>query len=102
LADLEPPNPGTGFNFATNKQVISVLTGPITAAPLLWFSNAVRRITLTTLGFLQYLAPIGQFILAVAIYREHFGMVQLSAFACIWLALAIFTANSFRARRREA
>ncbi len=78
-----------------------VLAGPITAAPLLWFSNAVRRVTLTTLGFLQYLAPIGQFVLAVAVYREHFGSAQLSAFACIWMALAIFTVSSLRQSRQS-
>lgn len=82
--------------------LLLVLTGPITAAPLLWFSNAARRVTLTTLGFLQYLAPIGQFLLAVVVYREHFGAAQLSAFACIWLALAIFTISSVRASRLPA
>jgi len=81
--------------------MLLLVTGPVTALPLLWFSNAVRRVTLTTLGFLQYLAPVGQFLLAVIVYREAFGAAQLAAFACIWLALAIFTITSLRRRTTQ-
>jgi chloramphenicol-sensitive protein RarD len=71
--------------------------GVITAAPLLCFTSAARRLPLSTLGFLQYLAPSISFLLAVGFYDEPFGRVQAVAFACVWVALALF---SFASRPR--
>jgi chloramphenicol-sensitive protein RarD len=65
--------------------------GVITAAPLLCFTAAAQRLPLSTLGFLQYLAPSISFLLAVGFYGEPFGRVQAVAFACVWVALALFT-----------
>jgi chloramphenicol-sensitive protein RarD len=76
-------------------------SGALTAFPLLWFSNAARRVTLTTLGFLQYLAPTGQFALAVWVFREPFRPLQLVGFALIWSALALFTWDAQRMMRRQ-
>lgn len=77
-------------------------TGLMTAFPLLWFSNAARRLPLSTLGFFQYLAPTGQFLLAVWVYGEPFTSLQLRSFSCIWIALVIFTIEARRhGRRRE-
>ena len=70
-------------------------TGLVTALPLLWFANAVRRLPLTTVGFLQYLAPTGQFLLAIFIYDEPFGGVHLASFFAIWTGLALFTGDSW-------
>lgn len=66
-------------------------TGVITACPLLWFANAARRLPLTTIGFLQYLAPTGQFLLAVFLYGEPFSALHLRAFGCIWAGVAVFS-----------
>lgn len=71
--------------------------GVITALPLLCFTSAARRLPLSTLGFLQYLAPSISFLLAVLIYGEPFGRTQAFAFACVWAALALF---SFASRPR--
>ena len=52
--------------------------------------------TLTALGFLQYLAPTVQCLLGIFVFRETFGRVQLIAFGLIWVALAVFTADGVR------
>ncbi len=75
-------------------------TGVMTALPLLWFSNAARRLPLSTLGFFQYIAPTGQFLLAVLLYREPFSAVQLQSFILIWIAVAIFSLEAHFRRRR--
>jgi chloramphenicol-sensitive protein RarD len=71
--------------------ILLVSTGVITAVPLFWFGHAARYLRLTTLGFLQYLAPIGSFFLGVFLYHEPFTRGHLVTFSLIWIALAIFT-----------
>jgi len=73
--------------------------GVVTAVPLLWFTSAARRLRLTTMGFLQYLAPTGHFLLAVLAYREPFTAAQAVTFVCIWAALAIYSFDTVRASR---
>lgn len=79
-----------------------MLGGVITAVPLLWFANAARRLRLATIGFLQYIAPSVQFLLAVAVYGERFTTAHLVSFVCIWSALAIYTADAWRVAKRAA
>jgi len=79
--------------------LLLVAAGPVTATPLLWFANAARRLRLATVGFLQYLAPTFQFLLAVAAYGEPFSPAHRVAFACIWTALGIYTLDALRAGR---
>ena len=62
---------------------------------------AARRLRLSTLGILQYVTPSGQFLLAVLAFGEPFSTPQLVSFACIWTAIAIYTADSYRAVRRR-
>jgi chloramphenicol-sensitive protein RarD len=71
-----------------------VAAGPITAAPLLLFAASARRIPLSLLGVLQYIAPTLQWLLGVFLYREPFDRGQLAGFAAIWVALAIYAAES--------
>src|SRR5262249_46503110 len=73
--------------------------GVVTAVPLLWFAAAARRLRLATMGFLQYLSPTGQFLLAVFLYHEPFDHAKLVSFALIWIALAIYSLDSWRAFR---
>jgi chloramphenicol-sensitive protein RarD len=77
-----------------------MLAGPITSVPFLLFGSAARQLQLSTMGILQYLAPTIQFILAVAIFREPFAAAQLASFACIWIAVAIYLSDSYRAARQ--
>ena len=74
-----------------------MLSGPVTVVPLLLFGGAARRLRLSTLGFLQYLSPSLQFLVAVVLFREPFSTAQAASFACIWTAVAIYTWDSLSA-----
>ena len=75
-------------------------TGVITAVPLVLFTSSARRLPLSTVGFLQYLAPTGQFLLAVGVYGEPLALDRLAAFAVIWAGLAVFSYDLWRGTRR--
>ncbi len=77
------------------------LTGVVTAAPLLCFAGAANRISLTTLGLLQYIAPTIQLILGVTLFGEPMGTVRWVGFSLVWVALVIFTVDSLVALRRR-
>lgn len=81
--------------------VLLLLAGPVTALPLLLFTGAARRLPLSTLGFLQYVSPTLQFLLAVFLYHEPFTPARGVAFACIWAALLIFALHTLRRGRAE-
>lgn len=66
-------------------------SGIATATPLLLFAAGARRITLTLMGILQYIAPTMQFLLGLLVYHEPFSRAQLFGFSLIWLALGIYT-----------
>lgn len=70
-----------------------VATGPTTALPLIWFAYGARRIPLSLIGILQYIAPSLQLLCAVLVFGEVFTMTHLAGFACIWAALAIYAAD---------
>ena len=76
--------------------LLLILAGAVTALPLLWFTNAVRRLRLATLGFLQYIAPTGHFLLAVGLYHEPFTAAHGITFGCIWTALVIYSIDTAR------
>ena len=75
-------------------------TGVFTAVPLLFFNLGARRINLSTVGVLQYIAPSCMFLLAVMLYGEPLTVPQLLTFVLIWTALAIYSIDSVRAYRR--
>jgi len=72
----------------------------VTAVPLLLFAYGARRIRLSTLGLLQYIAPTVQFALGVWFFREAFDRERALAFAFIWSGLALYTADNLWAQRR--
>lgn len=80
-------------------QLLLIATGVVTIGPLLLFTAAARRLPLATVGFLQYLAPTGQFLIAVLVFAEPFAAGKLAAFACIWVALVAFSIDTWRALR---
>ncbi len=84
---------GTG-SFGISPLLISVLLtlgGVVTALPLLWFAQAAKRIPLSRVGFLQYLAPTISLLLGVFIYHEPFTLTHMMSFGCIWAALALYS-----------
>ena len=76
--------------------VLLISTGIVTAVPLVWFGYAARHLQLTTVAFLQYLAPTGSFFLGVFAYHEPFTRAHLVTFALIWTALVIFSFDMLR------
>lgn len=75
------------------------LAGVVTAVPLLLFANAARKLRLATIGFLQYVGPSVQFLLAVLLFDEPFGRAKALTFALIWTAVTIYSVDSLRAHR---
>ena len=78
-----------------------VLAGPMTALPLVWFAAAARRLPLSTIGLLQYIAPSGQFLLSWLAFGEQLTTARLIAFAIIWTALVVYTVDAYRNRSRR-
>jgi chloramphenicol-sensitive protein RarD len=74
--------------------------GLVTVVPLLMFNASVRRIPLSLIGILQYIAPTLQFLIGVLIFKEPFTPTQLIGFGLVWLALIVFTSESLWARRQ--
>ncbi|MBD8607353.1 EamA family transporter RarD [Aeromicrobium sp. CFBP 8757] len=75
-------------------------TGVVTAIPLLLFGAAATRLSLTTIGLLQYLGPIIQFLVGLTIFGEDMTAARWAGFVLVWLALVIFTADALNNRRR--
>lgn len=88
------------YDATTN--VLLIVGGALTAIPLLLFNAAAKRLPYSTLGFLQYLAPTLQFLLAVAVYGEVLTIAHMVCFAAIWTALAIFAGEGLRVGRARA
>lgn len=76
-----------------------IAMGVLTSLPLLAFAAAAKRLSLTVVGFLTYLAPTGHFLLAVFLYKEPFGIHQLISFAFIWCALVVFSGGALFAKK---
>ncbi|MFB6721681.1 EamA family transporter RarD [Kribbella sp. NPDC056345] len=87
---------GTGYF------LLVLLTGPLTAVPLLFFGAAATRTSLTTLGLLNYIAPILQFICGVTLFHEHMSPMRWAGFGLVWVALVIFTFDGMRRHRTMA
>jgi chloramphenicol-sensitive protein RarD len=77
-------------------------TGVITVIPLLFFAAGTRRLPLSVLGLLQYLAPVLQFAVGVGIRHESTPAAELAGFALVWVALVILTVDGLRSQRTAA
>jgi chloramphenicol-sensitive protein RarD len=75
-------------------------TGIVTALPLVCFGAAAIRVPLSTLGLLQYLAPVFQFLLGILYFHESMPPARWAGFALVWLALVLLTADAWRTARR--
>ncbi|GAA1492811.1 EamA family transporter RarD [Curtobacterium herbarum] len=94
-----------GLTFAGEGGVhvlITVLTGPATAVPLLLFASSARRVSLSTLGLTQYLAPVMQLLVGVLVQHEAMSPSRWVGFGVVWFALVLLTIDSFTAARRSA
>lgn len=78
------------------------LAGVVTAVPLLLFAAASRRLPLSVMGFIQYLAPLMQFSFGVIVLLEPMPLERWIGFALVWVALIVLTAEAVLHRRRAA
>ena len=92
---------GAMSDLGVGMLALLVLGGPFTAIPLVLFAVGARRIPLSTMGFLQYIAPTLQLLSAVLVFHEPFSGPRVVAFIMIWLALLIYGLDSFVASRRR-
>ena len=90
------------FGSGAHTDWLLPLAGVLTAVPLMLFAVGARRLPLATIGFMQYIAPSLNFIIAVWVFREPFDAPQLLAFALIWAALAVYSVDMVRAAQRRA
>lgn len=99
LGALESQGIGRFGHSAGWGDSLLVLTGVVTALPLLLFASAARLVKLSTLGLLQYVSPTCGLILGVAVYGEPFPRTRALGFGIIWLALAVYWLASRAAHR---
>lgn len=78
-----------------------LLGGPLTATPLLLFAAGARRITLTTMGILQYISPSLQFAIGVWLFHEPFQSARFVGFVLIWAALVLYSVEGWLSSRRR-
>jgi chloramphenicol-sensitive protein RarD len=95
----------TGFAYGsegTLHTVLLSLAGVVTAIPLLLFASGARRVSLTTMGMLQFVAPILQFIIGAWLLGEEMSPARWVGFALVWVALTILTVDSVRHARSSS
>ncbi|HEY4531016.1 MAG TPA: EamA family transporter RarD [Luteimonas sp.] len=99
--ELQGESGFTDLAWGWGTNLLLVLGGALTALPLIGFAYAVRQVSLSTVGLLQYLAPTLQLLCGVLVFGEAFGRDRAIGFAVIWAGLAVFAIDGFiRARRR--
>lgn len=93
-------NGGGAFGHSdTITTLLLICSGAVTSVPLVLFAAGARRITMITLGVLQYIAPSLQFLLGAFLYGEALNPQRLTGFGLIWLALAVYTFEGVRRSR---
>ncbi|PZF96735.1 EamA family transporter RarD [Micromonospora endophytica] len=100
LGWLTSSGEATFGHVSAGHTTLLVLSGAATAVPLLLFAGAANRLPLTSLGMLQYVAPVLQLACGVLIFHEPMPPARLAGFALVWLALIIFTADAVRQTRQ--
>ena len=75
--------------------------GIVTAGPLMIYANGAKRLTLSTIAIMQYIAPTMIFLTAVFVFGEPFGKVKLAAFALIWAALVVYSLAMLAGQSRK-
>ncbi|MGH8893739.1 MAG: EamA family transporter RarD [Actinomycetes bacterium] len=100
LLFLEVQGDGTFGHSGVGHGLLLASAGVATAIPLLFFAAAARRVPLSLLGMLQYLAPVLQFLTGVLLYDEPMPASRLAGFALVWAALVILSVDGLANRRR--
>ncbi len=81
--------------------ILLVSAGLISALPLIWFVRATRMLTYATMGILMYIWPTISFFLAIFVYKEPFGVIQLIGFIFIWSSLGLYSWQLIKTERQN-
>ncbi len=93
---LERSGTGAFGHVNPTQTILLLLSGAVTASPLIFFAAGARRIPLNMVGFFQYIAPTLQFLVGLIIYHEPLSPSRLAGFSIIWIALIIYSIDGFR------
>lgn len=97
---LEYNGQGHFISGSMSDLLLLIGCGAVTAIPLMVYANGAKKLRLTTIAMMQYIAPTMIFLTAVFVFKEPFGSARAIAFPLIWLALIIFTFSLIKSRRR--
>jgi chloramphenicol-sensitive protein RarD len=97
---VESPTSDLTLN-SQSLNITLIMAGIVTTAPLLCFTAAAKRLTLSSLGFFQYIGPSIMFLLATFYYKESLEMAEFCTFLFIWLALALYSLDAFKALKKS-
>lgn len=89
------------FDDSPRLSVLLIGAGLVTAVPMVFFTAAAPRVPLSTMGILQYVNPVLQFLLSVLVLRESLTTGRWIGFALVWVALAVFAADGWRQSRQR-
>lgn len=78
------------WTYSLSQMILLVISGVVTVIPLLLFAEALKRAPLNKVGFIQYINPTIQFLIAIFVFKESFSLLELQGFLFIWLAIGIF------------
>ena len=101
LGFIEFTGAGSFWHAGTGTTFLLSLTGVVTAVPLFLFAYGARRVTLSTVGVLQYVAPTMQFLLGVMIYGEDLSTTRVIGFSVIWAAVLVYSGEGILEARRR-
>jgi len=101
LVTIEWAGEGAFLHMGLLTDALIICAGVVTSVPMLLFASAARRIPLSLVGVLQYIAPTLQFLIGVFVYGEAFDLRRLLGFSIIWVALLIFGIEGWLAHRAQ-
>jgi chloramphenicol-sensitive protein RarD len=89
------------LNISRSLDYVLMFAGLVTILPLIWFNTAAQALSLTVVGFFQYIGPTGSMLLAVFLWDEAFTQGHAVAFTCIWLGLLLVSLEQVRNMHRR-
>ena len=98
---LASNNSVTFHTFGTDTLIYLLLSGVITAVPLMLFAKGATDIPLYMLGILQYLPPTMQFFIGIFVYGEELSVQKLISFSIIWVAVAVFCYSAVVSMKKQ-
>ena len=95
-------SPESFSSYSSMEMFLLAISGVVTAVPLLCFSEAVKRAPLNLIGFIQYLNPTIQLLVAILIFGETVSFGELKGFLFIWMAILVFVTGQIVTFRRSS